>query len=78
MPSRSMNETGPGRRVTYRHTRPQPASDKRKMRVGVGGLDRTLLSGQLSAAIEIVVLIPGAFRKNGRKEIDVRPNPLRV
>jgi hypothetical protein len=55
-----------------------PLADKREMRVGVGWFDRTLLRRQLSAAIQIVVLIAGAFRKNGRKQIDVRPYSLRA
>jgi hypothetical protein len=59
------------------HARAKPAADECEMRIGVGRLDRPLLGRQLRPAIEIVVEIARAFRKNGREEIDVRPYGLR-
>ena len=73
-----MNDTGPGRRVTYETHARKPAADEREMRVGVGRLDGALLGRQLRAAIEIVVVIAGAFGKHRGEEIDVRPHRLRT
>ena len=61
-----------------RHARAQAAADEREMRVGVGRLDRTLLGRQLRTAIEIVVVIAGAFGKHSGEQIDVRTHRLRA
>ena len=73
-----MNDTGPGRLRHVRHARTQAAADKGQVRVGIRGLDGPLLRRQLRPAIEIVVVIAGAFGKHGREEVDVGTDSLRT
>ena len=73
-----MNDTGPGRRVTYDTHARSPLPMNARCESALVGSIRPLLGGQLSAAIEIVVEIARAFRKNGGEQIDVRPHALRA
>jgi hypothetical protein len=50
----------------------QARRHEREVRVGVAWLNRALGGREILAAVELIVFVPGAFRKHRAKDLDVR------
>ena len=59
-----------------RHAGAQAAGDERQVRVGVARFDRALLGVEVLTALQPVVLVAGAFRKQRAERFHVRRNVL--
>src|SRR3954471_7382347 len=64
--------------VRMRDAGPQAAGNERQVRVGVARFDRALVSVEIGAFLEPVVLVAGALGKNRAERVDVRRHVLRA
>ncbi len=69
-----MQRTGPAGDV--RHARAEPAANECEVRIGVGRLNGLLLRAQLVTQFQLVVPIPGAFRKHRAEKLEIRPDSV--